>query len=74
MLNCRKITELCSQELERRLDVGERVSMHTHLMMCTGCTNFRQQLKFLRRVAKEYADGRGGPAGPADTAPDSGGL
>ena len=57
MLNCKEVTELCSEEMERPLRMGERVSLTTHLMMCTACTNFRKQMKALRRVAHVYAEG-----------------
>lgn len=70
MLNCKEVTELCSQELERPLRVGERVSLHTHLMMCSGCTNFRKQMAALRRVAKAYAEGGAVPASPAADSTD----
>lgn len=66
MLNCKEVTELCSQELERPLRMGERVSLGTHLMMCTGCTNFRKQMKALRQVAQSYAAGGAAVAPPAD--------
>ena len=49
MLSCKEVTEVCSQEMERPLRVGEKLSLRTHLMMCTGCTNYRQQMKALRR-------------------------
>lgn len=62
MLNCQEVTELCSQEMERPLRMGERLSLGTHLMMCTGCTNFRKQMKALRLVAQTYAEG--GPVLP----------
>ncbi len=70
MLNCKEVTELCSQELERPLRVGERVSLHAHLMMCSGCTNFRKQMAALRRVAKVYAEGGAVPASPAPDGTD----
>ena len=58
MLNCKETTELCSQELERALGAGEKIGLHAHLMMCSGCTNFRDQMKTLRKVMNAYADGR----------------
>lgn len=58
MLSCKQVTELCSQELDRQLGLGERVSLKTHLMMCSGCSNYRRQLLTLREVARAYADGR----------------
>lgn len=73
MLSCREITKVCSDELERPLRLTEQVALHTHLMMCSGCTNYRKQLKTLRQVMQAYADGRapgGDPiTGPEDTAP-----
>ncbi|MBW6492946.1 MAG: zf-HC2 domain-containing protein [Burkholderiaceae bacterium] len=58
MLNCREVTELCSQEMERRLGLAERLRLQTHLMMCSGCTNFRIQMQTLRRAMHAYADGK----------------
>ena len=57
MLNCKEMTEVCSAELDRPLRLGEQISMHTHLMMCTGCTQYRRQLGLLRHVAQKYAEG-----------------
>lgn len=58
MLSCREVTEVCSAEMERPLKLGEQVSLRTHLMMCTGCTQYRKQLKTLREVMRAYAEGR----------------
>ena len=57
MLNCREITELCSRELEQPLPLRERIALHTHLMMCSGCSNFRRQMSSLRDAAHAYANG-----------------
>lgn len=70
MLNCKEVTELCSQEMERSLRVGERLSLGTHLMMCSGCTNFRKQMKELRLVAQTYAAGGAVLPPSADENPD----
>lgn len=58
MLSCKEVTEACSAELERPLKLGEQLSLRTHLMMCTGCSNYRQQLKTLREVTRAYAHGK----------------
>lgn len=58
MLSCKEVTEVCSAEMERPLKLGERVSLHTHLMMCTGCTQYRKQMRTLRQVMQAYADGK----------------
>lgn len=70
MLNCREVTEVCSAEMERPLKLGEQVSLRTHLMMCTGCSNYRQQLKTLRQVMQAYADGKAVAPEPGADAPD----
>jgi hypothetical protein len=58
MLNCREVTHLCSQELERPLGFWERLSLRAHLMMCDGCSNFRGQMGSIRKAMRAYADGR----------------
>lgn len=58
MLNCKEVTRLCSDEFERPLRLGERTSLQLHLMMCTGCANYRRQMQSLRQFAQGYAEGR----------------
>jgi len=64
MLKCIEVTELASQEMERPLGLGEQVSLRAHLLMCTGCSNYRRQLKTLRQAMQSYA---AGGAVPSDT-------
>lgn len=61
MLNCKQVAAVCSLAMERPLGVAEQVSLHAHLMMCTGCSNYRKQLKTLRQVMQAYADGKAPP-------------
>jgi hypothetical protein len=65
MLKCKEVSQLCSQELERPLTLTDRAKLGIHLMMCTGCWNFRKQMRLLRQKMHEYADGRA-PSEPAD--------
>lgn len=69
MLSCKEVTEICSQEMERPLVLRERVSLQAHLMMCSGCTNFRKQMKTLRQVMQAYADGQAIPSNPGEDPP-----
>lgn len=57
MLNCREVTRLCSEERERKLTIREKLSLKMHLMMCKGCANFRQQMRFLGATAARYRKG-----------------
>jgi hypothetical protein len=72
MLNCVEVTEMCSRELEQPLKLGEKVALHTHLMMCTGCSNFRKQMSVLRVVAQGYAEGHAPPGEDAVSVGDGG--
>jgi ribosome-binding protein aMBF1 (putative translation factor) len=66
MLNCEAVTELCSEEMERSLRLGEKISLGTHLMVCARCAHFRKQVKTLRQVMQAYAEGRAASSGPDD--------
>ena len=64
MLKCIEVTELSSQEMERSLGLREQLSLRAHLVMCSGCSNYRKQMKTLRQVLQVYAQG-----GAVDTDP-----
>jgi len=57
MLNCQNATRLISESQERSLSLPEKMSLKMHLMMCSGCTNFNQQVPFLSQAMKAYAKG-----------------
>ena len=68
MLNCIEAAELCSTGMDRPLRLGERFSLGTHLMMCRGCSRYREQLFTLREATRAWAEGRA-PEPAADDAP-----
>ena len=53
MLSCKEAARLVSQGLDRDLGFGERVMLRVHLAICDGCTNFKDQVAFLRRAVKQ---------------------
>lgn len=57
MLKCTQATLLLSESQDRPLTLSERLSLRAHLLMCTGCRNFSQQLPVLRGIARRYARG-----------------
>lgn len=57
MMSCKQVTQLISEGLDRELSRRERMAMKFHLMMCTGCNNFRNNMHFLRKVCQGLADG-----------------
>lgn len=69
MLNCKDVTAMCSREMEQPLRLGEKLGLHTHLMMCTGCSNFRKQMGLLRLAMQSYAQGKAASPDDGDTTP-----
>lgn len=57
MMSCKQVTHLISEQLDRELSRRERMGMKFHLMMCTGCSNFRNNMRFLRKVCQDLAGG-----------------
>ena len=51
---CRETSELLSQAQDRPLTAREKLILYIHLPLCNGCRNFREQLAFLRRAARNY--------------------
>lgn len=45
---CREVTHIVSESQDRALGPVERLRLHVHLSMCTGCTNFTRQLRLIR--------------------------
>lgn len=57
MLNCKEVTHLCSDELERPLRLRERMALKVHLLLCKGCANYRAQMSAVRAAMHRYAEG-----------------
>lgn len=55
MLSCKEVTELVSQSIERRLSLRETLQLRMHLFVCTACSRFTRQMKFLHAAAQAYA-------------------
>lgn len=51
MGKCKHITRLLSDALDRRLTTGEWVAIRLHLPTCSGCRNYRKQIRLLRDAA-----------------------
>lgn len=60
MLNCHNATQLLSEAQERKLGLGERISLNIHLVICDGCRNFGKQMQTLRKISRVYAKGKDG--------------
>ncbi|BBP05416.1 hypothetical protein TPL01_31160 [Sulfuriferula plumbiphila] len=57
MLNCQEVTRLVSESQERSLTLREKMSLRTHVMMCSGCRNYEKNMMSLRLTARAFAKG-----------------
>lgn len=55
MFNCREISRLVSESMDRRLSWRRRIGVHFHLLMCRHCSRYRQQLQYLRNMLRALA-------------------
>ena len=52
-ITCREAHVLLSERLDRELDVGERLRLRAHLLICEVCTKVGKQLDFMRRAIRQ---------------------
>ncbi|MCA9193520.1 MAG: hypothetical protein KDB03_17230 [Planctomycetales bacterium] len=65
MLNCKDMTKLISDSLERKISVRQRIELWLHIMMCGMCRRFRSNIIELRK----HVRGSKGLLDQADVAP-----
>ncbi len=51
MLNCKEVTLLASESLDRKLTLKERIGLQFHLLMCKLCARYVRQLKFMHQAS-----------------------
>ena len=54
-LNCREASRLISDELDKKLSLGDRAALKMHLAFCDACTKLKSQFEFMRRALSVYA-------------------
>lgn len=55
--SCKEAARLMSLKQDMPLSEQETESLKRHLVTCLSCRRFDEQLVFLRRFAKQYAEG-----------------
>jgi hypothetical protein len=63
MLTCKEASRLNSEELDRKLGVGEWLTLRMHLAVCRGCSRVNAQFQFLRRAVSQLRDSPSGREG-----------
>ena len=64
MFNCKKISEMVSESLDRKLPLHRRIMINLHLLMCRYCNRLKKQMLLLRTAlgCEETHDAGVGPA------------
>ena len=63
MASCRQISERVSASFERDLPLPERFGLRLHLLVCSACRGFANQLHVLRAAARRLGDDETSAAG-----------
>jgi predicted anti-sigma-YlaC factor YlaD len=51
-ISCQVIHDLCSEQMDRKLTVGETLRLRIHLMMCGLCRNLPAQFEGLNALVR----------------------
>ena len=52
MYNCKEVSEMVSESLDRALPFYQRVLMRLHLLMCKYCARCREQFETIRAAGR----------------------
>lgn len=55
MFNCKKVSRLVSESLDRKLPLYQRMGIRIHLLICKFCRRFQQQLMLIREILRAEA-------------------
>jgi hypothetical protein len=54
MLSCKEATRLTSEAQDRDLAMMETLGLELHLMICSGCRRYREQMDFLHQACQHH--------------------
>ena len=52
MFNCKEVSKMVSESMDRKFPLHHRILMTVHLFMCRYCNRFKKQLLILRNAAE----------------------
>lgn len=50
MFNCKEVSRMISESMDRSLPIHHRMGIRIHLLMCKLCSRYRKQLLILRKA------------------------
>ncbi len=54
IFNCREVSRLVSESLDRKLPLGERIVIKIHFLMCKLCPEVKRQMYFISEVMSRF--------------------
>ncbi len=55
IFSCKQASRMVSESMDRPLKLRERITLRMHILMCSFCTRFARQMRFLRRAANQFS-------------------
>ena len=71
MFNCREVTKLVSESLDRELPLWVRMGIRFHLLMCKLCPEAKKQILFLRQAMSHFMVERDLPGSKISLSPEA---
>jgi hypothetical protein len=56
MFNCKEVSRIVSESLDRKLRLHQRIGLRMHFLMCRLCSESRRQMLFIRKTMRLYAE------------------
>lgn len=53
MMNCKSATQLISRQQDSKLPLNKCIFLRLHLLMCSGCYNYKKQVSFISNALKQ---------------------
>jgi hypothetical protein len=66
---CPEVAKILSQGMDKELSLMTRMKLRIHYLMCSFCERYMKQLKYIRKVSREFPEKIGDVSGaslPAD--------
>jgi hypothetical protein len=56
MFNCREVSRLVSESVDRKIPTHRRLGVKIHLLMCRFCSRYSKQIRLLGEIVRLYAE------------------
>ncbi len=58
MLSCRELSEQADAFLDKEMPFGKKMQLRMHMLMCSGCNRFLNQMRVTRSLITTEAKGK----------------